>query len=441
MTKEEYERLLQSDYWKGYSYSLIKERNFTCADCGRRFPNERNKLQVHHLVYRDINPWSYSPEEVVVLCKECHLRRHGLLPKTESVNELITPETNGYTRSYSSEYNTSEKTVRPKDYQRIPNHLPKKKRKWNRIFITACFFAAILFFTMPDRKKIDDNKLSSDSSQEVITINQKNSRNASPAVVRQQTKTNNDASAKPLSIPEDAVSNSLTEEPWETDVEASIPSPDLESSDQQSTTEIFDEHTYNNVVKQAQRAGLSTEGTTSEIIDRITHANIVKQAQQAGVSTEGTTSEIIDRINHASAVKQAQKAGVSTEGTTSEILDRINHASVVKQAQRTGVSTEGTTSEILDRINHAGVVKQAQRAGVSTEGTTSEILERINHASVVKQAQRAGVSTEGTTSEILERINHASVVKQAQRAGVSTEGTTSEILDRITKKNLENLGH
>ena len=30
MTKEEYERLLKFDYWKGYSYSLIKERNFTC---------------------------------------------------------------------------------------------------------------------------------------------------------------------------------------------------------------------------------------------------------------------------------------------------------------------------------------------------------------------------------------------------------------------------
>ena len=78
MTKEEYEKLLKSDYWKGYSYSLIKERNFTCADCGRQFLNERNKLQVHHLVYRDVNPWSYRPDEVVVLCEECHKRRHGI---------------------------------------------------------------------------------------------------------------------------------------------------------------------------------------------------------------------------------------------------------------------------------------------------------------------------------------------------------------------------
>ena len=41
MTKEEYNNLLQSDYWRGYSYSIIKERNFTCQDCGRKYPNMR----------------------------------------------------------------------------------------------------------------------------------------------------------------------------------------------------------------------------------------------------------------------------------------------------------------------------------------------------------------------------------------------------------------
>ena len=73
MTKEEYERLLKSDYWKGYSYSLIKERNFTCEDCGRHFYGERNKLQVHHLVYRDVNPWSYNSNEVVVFNQKPNL--------------------------------------------------------------------------------------------------------------------------------------------------------------------------------------------------------------------------------------------------------------------------------------------------------------------------------------------------------------------------------
>ena len=101
MTKEEYERLLKSDYWKGYSYSLIKERNFTCEDCGKRFYGERNKLQVHHLVYRDVNPWSYSPDEVVVLCEECHKKRHGIATETE------TEQTASYTQSPFGEYDKS----------------------------------------------------------------------------------------------------------------------------------------------------------------------------------------------------------------------------------------------------------------------------------------------------------------------------------------------
>ena len=70
--------MLKSDYWRGFSYSLIKERDFKCEDCGRQFYNQRNKLQVHHLVYRDVNPWSYKPEELVVLCEECHKKRHGI---------------------------------------------------------------------------------------------------------------------------------------------------------------------------------------------------------------------------------------------------------------------------------------------------------------------------------------------------------------------------
>ena len=97
---------------------------------------------------------------------------------------------------------------------------------------------------------------------------------------------------------------------------------------------------------------------------------------------EKSISELLEERTHADVVKQAKRAGVSTEGSTSEILERITHADVVKQAKRAGVSTEGSTSEILERITHADVVKQAKRAGVSTEGSTSEILERITRKSL-----------------------------------------------------------
>lgn len=66
---------------------------------------------------------------------------------------------------------------------------------------------------------------------------------------------------------------------------------------------------------------------------------------------EESLLEALERANHADVVKQAKRAGVSTEGSTMEILERINHADVVKQAKRAGVSTEGSTMEILERIN------------------------------------------------------------------------------------------
>ena len=150
---------------------------------------------------------------------------------------------------------------------------------------------------------------------------------------------------------------------------ASVPSSRQRRESETSTPSSTDDY-----------SGLST----SEILDRRTHENVVKQARRAGVSTEGSTSDILDRITHANVVKQAKRAGVSTEGSTSDILDRITHANVVKQAQRAGVSTEGSTSDILDRITHANVVKQAKRAGVSTEGSTSDILDRITRKNMEK---------------------------------------------------------
>ena len=144
MTKEEYEKLLQSDYWKGYSYSLIKERNFTCEDCGRSFPNMRHMLQVHHLVYRDANPWSYNPEELIVLCKDCHQKRHGIYPEEEVVPEEETsdekideqPYTNTYTEELSKRY--------------AYDNSPRKKRNWVKYAVLAYVILYLLYLVMKD---------------------------------------------------------------------------------------------------------------------------------------------------------------------------------------------------------------------------------------------------------------------------------------------------
>ena len=70
--------------------------------------------------------------------------------------------------------------------------------------------------------------------------------------------------------------------------------------------------------------------SVTEILERQTHADVVKQAKRAGVSTEGTTTQILERITHADVVKQAKRAGVSTEGSTSDILERITKKEMEK---------------------------------------------------------------------------------------------------------------
>lgn len=178
------------------------------------------------------------------------------------------------------------------------------------------------------------------------------------------------------------VQSPFTETASEDYIQTETPTATSKSTSIVNHTKSAAADTHNAAQKHMERKEDNRSLSTSEILDRRIHENVVKQAKRAGVSSEGSTSEILDRITHANVVKQAKRAGVSTEGSTSEILDRITHANVVNQAKRAGVSTEGNTSEILDRITHANVVKQAKRAGVSTEGSTSDILDRITRKSL-----------------------------------------------------------
>ena len=125
-----------------------------------------------------------------------------------------------------------------------------------------------------------------------------------------------------------------------------------------------------------------SEELSSQSASEIPALDILPSKEDVPSQREPSTLELLEKRNHENMVKQAKRAGVSTEGSTLEILDRINHANMVKQAKQAGVSTEGSTLDILERINHANMVKQAKRAGVSTEGSTLDILERINRKEV-----------------------------------------------------------
>lgn len=387
MTKEEYQNLLQSDYWKGYSYSLIKERNFTCEDCGKMFYNERHKLQVHHLVYRDVNPWSYSPDEVVVLCENCHKKRHGITIETEqSISNIQSPFGESpfgeFDKGYS--FSTNSKNERPFSSindnpldtdNRSPYDIepePRRGFKFKYIIYGLLLFLCIMigrdvFFSQKpitsDRSSYENKGITIEGEDAAVPVQPKQP----PLEAEKPTLTKRDS--KPTgNTTETAATDALP-------VEAEPVATGYVKRTELGSVDPNDE---------AEQGVLERELSTLEILERRNHENVVRRAKRAGVSTEGTTIEILERINHADVVKRAQRAGVSTEGSTIEILERINHADVVKRAQRAGVSTEGSTIDILERINHADVVKRAKRMGVSTEGSTIDILERINRKEMEK---------------------------------------------------------
>ena len=363
MTREEYERLLQSDYWKGYSYSSIKERNFTCEDCGRSFPNERNKLQVHHLVYRDANPWSYKPEELIVLCEDCHKKRHGVYVEPEQSIQADS-------RSYYSTRTDNRVSINNDRFEGLVE--PSKKNYNKYIIIGGIILILALFvfnnFPMSEQpeEKTEKREYTPPLTEEKIPIYG-----------------NEPSAAKSVKTPQ-------KEDKSYTYSETSSPQNSKEPSTPQQEEGI--PYTEVNVLEENgdklgepyRKKSEDKELSTLELLEKRQHEDVVRQAKRAGVSAEGSTIEILERIQHADVVKQAKRAGVSSEGSTIEILERIQHADVVKQAKRAGVSAEGSTIEILERIQHADVIKQAKRAGVSTEGSTIEILERIQRKELEK---------------------------------------------------------
>lgn len=272
MTKEEYQKLLQSDYWKGYSYSLIKERDFTCEDCGRWFYNESDKLHVHHLVHRDVNPWSYNPDEVVVLCEDCHKKRHGLFvaPRQDTTDSQspFGDDGNGFP---FADFDVKAPFVNDSDIEKIfaswkagpyenarsPYPIePEPKSGFKFIYV---LYGVLLFLCIMIGKELFfSSKSVSGNRPSYEEVGKSAERTASEVPLE----TAESAAAMQA---ERAASRAVDEEESE-----------KETSRELSTSEILERKTHARVVKQAQRAGVSTEGTTSEILERITRKKMEK---------------------------------------------------------------------------------------------------------------------------------------------------------------------
>lgn len=79
-TKELYEIFLAQDFWKEFSR---KKRDMVgrCQDCGTT-----DNLQAHHLVYRE-NWFDVQSDDLVVLCRACHEKRHGIAERVAVVKK------------------------------------------------------------------------------------------------------------------------------------------------------------------------------------------------------------------------------------------------------------------------------------------------------------------------------------------------------------------
>lgn len=69
-----YEQQLKTKQWSIRRKQILDKKGYACEFCG-----ERDGLQIHHLRYIPGRmAWQYKDEDLIVLCKKCHEKIHGL---------------------------------------------------------------------------------------------------------------------------------------------------------------------------------------------------------------------------------------------------------------------------------------------------------------------------------------------------------------------------
>jgi len=64
-----YRKYLRTSHWKEFRQQLLYERG-VCEHCGTT-----ERLDVHHMTYDRLG--DEAPEDVSVLCRDCHNEEHG----------------------------------------------------------------------------------------------------------------------------------------------------------------------------------------------------------------------------------------------------------------------------------------------------------------------------------------------------------------------------
>lgn len=70
-----YDNQLKTKEWKDKRVHIFKLKGHKCSICG-----VTHNLQIHHLRYISGHlAWEYDDKDLIVVCKQCHQRIHGLL--------------------------------------------------------------------------------------------------------------------------------------------------------------------------------------------------------------------------------------------------------------------------------------------------------------------------------------------------------------------------
>ena len=105
-----YNAYLHSKHWIQTRVDVLTNRT-KCERCG-----STNKLQVHHLTYKNI--YNENPEDLEVLCVGCHMHEH----------KLIKPKFKPKKKQLSKEDKAAKKTIKLK--QRSIRKANSKKKYW-----------------------------------------------------------------------------------------------------------------------------------------------------------------------------------------------------------------------------------------------------------------------------------------------------------------------
>lgn len=121
-----YRAYLYSEHWKQFRQIAIEHYGECCADCG----TTEGVFNVHHLTYENIG--RELLEDVVVLCRDCHHKRHFMPCEHKHVTRA-TVETGGRVRFYwycdECKSFTGKRTPTKKEKERA-NKIEEKFKKW-----------------------------------------------------------------------------------------------------------------------------------------------------------------------------------------------------------------------------------------------------------------------------------------------------------------------